>query len=128
MRFQDQTRWSDQELELQADETSRKFLAFFTEWFDAAEEKLKDKPNWTDLADPLRGSIAVVAVRHALADTEAKLEGFLGLEWIGQMLLLAEQHWVYGQELVRGLTIIERRAVELMAAVKLAELQASATL
>lgn len=123
MRFQEPTRWSDQELELQADETSRKFLAFFTDWFTEAERLLDDKVEDED--GNLLG--ATEAVRAALASTEEKLGGFLGLEWIGQMLLLAEQHWFYGVDMMERLTIIERRSVELMAAVKMAELQASAT-
>lgn len=127
MRFQDDVRWSDQELELQADETSRNFLKFFTEWFDAAERRLDTKFDFMACSDPIRQAAIASAVRDGLADTEIKL-GFLSIEWIGQMVVLAWQHWIHGVDMERGLTIIERRALEQMAAVKLAELQSSATL
>lgn len=123
MQFSDDVKWADQELELQVDDTSRKFLHFFQEWFTAAEGHLDGAVDAPPSA--IRDKLIVKAMRKGLEDTESAY-GFLAMEWIGQMLLLAYQHWKYGSAMERGLTVIERRALEVMAAVKAAELQASA--
>ncbi|ASZ74726.1 hypothetical protein KHO57_gp178 [Mycobacterium phage Phabba] len=122
MKAKDATKWADQELELKQDETGRRFLEFFDEWFTLAENLAEEVD---DSGNTKRS--AVSAVRHALLDVEGR-RGYLAMEWIGQMLLLAEQNWVYGEAMERGLTVLERRMMEVMAAVKLVELQESASL
>lgn len=116
MQFQDQIRWTDQEIELQADEASRAFLAFFTEWFTRAEGEMGHA--WQN---------AALYVRSALAETE-RANGHLSVEWIGQMLLLAREHWQYGEAMMRDLSNIEIRLIQQMEAIKLAELAESAKL
>lgn len=130
MKFKNEVAWADQSLELQVDEVSRKFEKFFLEWFTLAEttyEQWKAKlPSQSD--DIVYGDSerAITShVRKALAETESAY-GFLSVEWIGQMLLLAYQHWKYGEPMEQGLSVIERRTLEQMAAVKAAELEASA--
>jgi hypothetical protein len=126
VHFTDPTRWSDQELELQADETSRKFLAFFIDWFTLAEKHMK-APVMGSMTETIEAHSPVGSTRSALVATEEKL-GYLAVEWIGQMLVLASQHWVHGEALVEGMTVMERRMMEQMAAVKMVDLQESATL
>ena len=138
VQAKDAIKWADQQLELRQDETGTRFLEFFDEWFTIAEklyeeteprtEKQYNADGTTGWADKqYRKRSAISAVRHALLDVEGR-RGYLAMEWLGQMLLLAEQHWVYGEEMERGLTVLERRMMEVMAAVKLVELQESASL
>lgn len=132
MKFQDPVKWTDQEIELQADEASRAFLAFFTEWFTRAEELYAEHEEVggerNDSVRTVRRRTLLQAVRQALVDVEI-LKGALSVEWIGQMLLLAREHWILGgDDMVHGLTRIERRVMEQMEAIKLAELQQSAKL
>ncbi|QZE10490.1 hypothetical protein SEA_SCOOBYDOOBYDOO_173 [Mycobacterium phage ScoobyDoobyDoo] len=116
MRVQDELRWADHELEMQADETSRKFHEFFKAWFGLAHTMVDGVETQWPVMD---------AVRSALRTTEDDL-GFLSMEWIGQMLLVASQHWVHGDRMVEGMTALESRMMEQMAAIKLVELQESA--
>ncbi|ACH62146.1 hypothetical protein MYRNA_177 [Mycobacterium phage Myrna] len=122
VKAKDATKWADQELELRQDETGQRFLEFFTEWFTLAEKLYEERGEHGNLVRS-----CVSSVRHALLDVESR-RGYLAMEWLGQMLLLAEQNWVYGAEMERGLTVLERRMMEVMAAVKLVELQESAKL
>lgn len=114
MQIKDPVQWAQQEVELQADDASRQFLAFFQQWFATADEQIEDQ-----------GQEPVNAMRWALADTEQQL-GFLAMEWIGQMLLLASMHWEFGDAMVSGMTNLEKRMVEQMTAIKLVELQETA--
>lgn len=113
MKTKDDLRWADQELELQADETSQKFLSFFLAWMENAETHLCD------------GRTPIEAVRYALTCTERDL-GFLSTEWIGQMLLLAFAHWIHGEDMASGMTVIEERVLAQMSAVKMVDLQEQA--
>jgi hypothetical protein len=124
MHFRDPVAWAAQELEFQADETSRQFLAFFLDWFGCADGYLS---SWT-LNEHCTSLKVADAVRNALIQTEKRQKVSLSMEWIGQMMLVASDHWKYGEELVEQLTVIERRAVQIMFDIKLATLQESATL
>lgn len=122
MKIKDSVAWSNQEIELQADETSRKFLDFFILWFTQADAHI-------ELQWPLTEDNPILdvagAMRWGLAIAE-ELTGYLSMEWIGQMLVLASQHWERGEDMIEQMTIVERRTMEQMAAVKLVELQRSA--
>lgn len=123
MLYRDDVLWADQELELRQDETSRRFLDYLDKWFTLAE-RLYDEVD--DSGDRKRS--VVKSVRLALSYLEADPEwGYLSMEWIGQMLLLAQQHWIHGEWMERGLTVLERRMLEQMTAVKMVELQESAS-
>jgi hypothetical protein len=127
MQVLDPTRWGTQEIELKADAASRKFLEFFTTWFDKAEALMADtaRHRMSSMAETLEDSRVESCVRDAYVVTELKL-GYLSMEWIGQMLLIASEHWVHGAEMVKGLSVLETRMLEQMTAIKLAELQEAA--
>jgi hypothetical protein len=52
--------------------------------------------------------------------------GFISVEWLGQMLLVVIQHWVWGEEIWESLSPWERRLVEQATALKLVDLQEGA--
>jgi hypothetical protein len=115
MKVVDEVQWAQQEMELRQDETSVKFHDFLVAWFTEAETTWDDQTTAMDW------------VRAALVVTEERL-GYIAMEWIGQMLVVACQHWIYGDLLLEEMTPLERRMYEQMAAVKLVELQESAKL
>lgn len=124
MEVQDRVRWAAQEMELKTgDDTSRKFLEFFTAWFEEAERGHANR------SDTVFGSghprPLMDSVRNAYVATELKL-GYLSMEWIGQMLLIASEHWVHGPEMLKDMTVLEARMLEQMTAIKLVELQEAA--
>lgn len=131
----DPIKWADQELELQADEQSRRFLRIFTDWFSLAQTLYDETEPTCGETDPKTGKqveygarrrrTLAQAVRQAMIDVEDK-HGLLSMEWIGQMLLLAREHWVHGQDLMNGLTRLELRMIEQVEAVKLAMLAEAA--
>lgn len=114
MRVQDEEQWNRQLSEFNADELSRKFRDFLVFWVETAE-KLNDENQQTP-----RGSLL-----RAFGVAEQAL-GYISVEWLGQMLLVIVQHWVYGQEIWESLSAWERRLVEQATALKLAELQEQA--
>lgn len=126
MKFSNKVRWSEQEMELNSTEDGRKFLEFFLEWFTAAENSLDTSPE-TELGWGDDSSMIMTQVRNALTELEDS-KGHLGLEWLGQMLLLAREHWKYGDEMAGGLTVIELRVVQIAEAIELAALAESAKL
>jgi hypothetical protein len=129
MQFKDLQAWTDQELELKQDDVGQKFLEFFLRWFDIAENLYAQTEtvggDRNDSERTVRRYSCISAVRHALLDAENHF-GYASMEWLGQMLLLAQQHWVHGADMDLGLTILERRLLEQMTAVKLVELQTMA--
>lgn len=119
--------WQEQRTELLADgELGQKFLHFFEEWFDRAEKDMLDGANGPDRFFTSKSTVKH-HVSKALEVTEQTL-GFLPLEWIGQMLIVAIEHWEHGKDMHEGLTFIEHRLIEQELAKKLAELQKGATL
>lgn len=117
MRVNDEQLWSQQLAEMNADEPSRLFRDFLAAWADSADRVLGEVcPEDVDRLE-LRAALA-----SAFEATEHKL-GFISVEWLGQMLLLIVQHWVYGDELWESLSVWERRMVEQATVLKLAELQ-----
>jgi hypothetical protein len=114
MRVQDEERWNAQLSEFNADELSGKFRDFLVFWVEAAE-----KMNDTHQQTP-RGSLV-----RAFEVAEQTL-GFISVEWLGQMLLVVIQHWVWGEEIWESLSPWERRLVEQATALKLVDLQEGA--
>ena len=119
MQTKDPSLWEKQRIELEADETSKRFLEVFLDWFDGAEELYEAVTR----ADPDQRLSVISAVRHQLSRVEQDRAMFLSMEWCGQQLLLAWQHWIHGDEMYLGMTNMERRMLEQMSAIKLAELQ-----
>lgn len=117
MRVRDEQAWWDQLMEFDADEDSRRFRDFLLAWVDLADVRLAGAGG----GDPRSALLA------AFADVEAD-QGFLAVEWLGQMLLVIIQHWFNGVELWESMSAWERRLVEQATAVKLAELQRLADL
>lgn len=111
MQVQDEEVWSVQDKEFQADETSRKFRDFLVFWCETAE-KLNDETQQTP-----RDSLC-----RAFEVAEQTF-GYISTEWLGQMLLVIVQHWVYGSEIWETLSVWEQRMVEQAMAIKLTELQ-----
>ena len=124
MKFADDVKWSEQEMELNSTEDGRKFLLFFLDWFTAVENTLNSTPD-TELGWGDDSLMICREVNNALAELEIE-KGHLGLEWLGQMLLLAREHWKYGDEMMDGLSAIEMRVVQIAEVLKLAELQEQA--
>lgn len=113
MKLQDPVRWADQEMELQVDEYSRLFLNLFVKWMDLAEE------GWGPILPRLRAALPILEKAESV---------ILSMEVVGQMLLMSVDHWVHGPDIDEGLTPLERRMMQQMAAIKEAALQESATL
>lgn len=114
MKVKDSDQWSLQLQEFNTDETSQQFRDFLVFWMDAADTLYSEGV----MTPP-------VAVSKALEVTEQTF-GFLSTDWIGQMLLVMIQHWVFGDEVWDGLTFIEKRLVEQATALKIVELQQAA--
>lgn len=115
MRVKDEQVWSLQLSEFDADELSRLFRDFLVTWMDTADRLIE-----------VSGEVPLREIASkAFQETEQTL-GFVSVEWLGQMLLVAVQHWVDGDDLWESLSVWERRMVEQAAALKIAELQQSA--
>lgn len=121
MQVKDEAIWAEQLTEFEADDTSRQFRDFLVFWMDATD-KVIDESDWY-----ARDFSFAACVRKALEVAEQTM-GFLSVEWIAQMLLVITQHWVYGEQLFQRLTFIERRLVEQATAMKLADLQMTASI
>src|SRR4029077_6088085 len=89
----------------------KKFLDFLVFWFDGAEAILAQQTT-----PDLHG-----AVQLALAAAEAQM-GYLSVDLIGQMLVVAAMHWERGPEFATALTHVERRVVEESLGRKMAQL------
>jgi hypothetical protein len=111
MRVQDEQLWSVQVREFQADEMSRKFGEFLVMWCESAD-RILDEYQQTPIG----------SLKKAF-DVAEQTFGFISVEWLGQMLLVLIQHWVYGEDLWESLSVWERRMVEQATALKIAEMQ-----
>jgi hypothetical protein len=132
MRSCDEDKWSRSRQEIeQSGEMGMKFLAFFEFLFDAAEKYLDEyvqAPSVDASMDEfVRHYAPAEAVRKALALAEQTF-GFLEPIIIGQMLVVGSTHWVHGDEMVEGLTLIERRVLEWALSVKIQDLQSRASI
>lgn len=112
MRVQDEELWSVQDKEFRADEMSRKFRDFLVFWCETAEKLGQD-----DVQQTPRDCLI------AAFDVAEQTFGYIATEWLGQMLLVIVQHWVYGSLVWETLSVWERRLVEQATAIKLTELQ-----
>lgn len=122
MKARDADAWTQQTVELRADENGQRFLTFFEFWFDAAEKLISDGLDAQMCnGTPSNAWTPVRAMREALKVSEEQL-GFLTVDWIGQMLAVASMHWAHGQEMVKGLTFVEHRLVQESVARKVAQL------
>ena len=130
MKAKDDYLWAQQVSDLKADgEAGQNFLTFFTFWFDAAEKMMTktEVVNPDDLDTDFGGEVfykysPTKSVRKALELAEHEF-GFLSVDLIGQMLTVASMHWAHGDQMMTGLTFIERRVVEEALARKIADLQ-----
>ena len=116
MKVRDDEFWSKQQAETNATEAGKRFMEFMVFWLEAAEKMLDDPEGPATLAE---------SVQLALATAERQF-GFLPVDLIGQMLVVASMHWIHGPEFATALTFIERRVVEEALARKLNELQQEA--
>lgn len=125
MQVRDEQAWSQQVMALQADETTRAFLAFAEEWAKTTEAIIAQSgpPDSTVTS----GEVSRYTSK-ALEVTEQTMQGFLSIEWVAQMLLLLTDYWVFGEQLYDSLSFIEKRLVEQAAAMKITDLQESARL
>jgi hypothetical protein len=118
MRVRDEQLWSQQVSDLHADgEAGKRFLEFFELWFGAAD-RLFDE--W--VGGPAN---AMTVVRLGLDLAENEL-GYLSVDWIGQMLVVASMHWAHGAEMTDQMTSLEQRLMHEALARKIANLQVSA--
>lgn len=115
MKVRNDEDWSKQEALLNSTPEGQAFMKFMLAWMESAEEVLKGQKE-PDLSS---------AVQFALAATEAQM-GYLSVDLIGQMLVVASMHWEHGPEFATALTHIERRVVEEALGRKLADLREAA--
>ena len=132
MRSCDEDKWSRSRHEIHNDgEKGQRFLAFFEFLFDAAEKYLDEyveAPAVSQgMTEYVRHYAPAEAVRKGLALAEQTF-GFLEPIIIGQMLVVGSTHWCHGEEMVAGLTLIERRVLEWALAVKIQDLQGHASI
>jgi hypothetical protein len=132
MRSCNEDQWSRSRHEIHhSGEIGQRFLAFFEFLFDAAEQYLDEYVQApavnADMAEYVRRYAPAEAVRKALALAEQTF-GFLEPIIIGQILTCGATHWVHGEEMVEGLTLIERRVLEWALAVKIQDLSESASI
>lgn len=115
MRTVNDADWAQQAADLRLDgELGERFLAYFELWFSTADTLMdEDGLNPAD------------AMRKALDIAEADL-GFLSVDLVGQMLVLALAHWKPGAVMMVGMTNIEHRVLETALARKVLSLQESA--
>ncbi len=90
---------------------SRKFGEFLVMWCESAD-RILDEYQQTPIG----------SLKKAF-DVAEQTFGFISVEWLGQMLLVLIQHWVYGEDLWESLSVWERRMVEQATALKIAEMQ-----
>lgn len=132
MRSCDEDKWSRSRQEIHNDgEQGQRFLAFFEFLFDAAEkfldEYIQAPSTGASMDEFVRQYAPAEAVRKGLELAEQTF-GFLEPIIIGQMLTVGATHWVHGDEMVAGLTLIERRLLEWALAVKINDLQNRASI
>lgn len=116
MKVKDEAAWQERRAALTVDgEIGVAFLAFVEDWADRVDATWDDQ---TSAAEWFRRALG--AVEQARGRTD-----FLML---GQMLAVLAEHWHLGDQLMKGLTPIERRLVEDLTLVKVAhEMQKAET-
>ena len=114
INVRDKHLWSQQQAELQENQTGRDFLEFIATWTTQAEKLYTE-----DI-----GSVAQ-AIRYSL-DHADQVHGRVSAHYLGQMLVVIATHWEHGEELAEGLSPIELRLVQDMLALKCAELDQAA--
>lgn len=116
MRVQDEGRWNLQLSEFGADELSGKFRDFLLFWAEAAEVMMAEDAQLTPRVSLERGF-----------EVAEQTLGYISVEWLSQMLLVLVEHWFAGAVLWVSLSPWERRLVEQAAAMKIADLQVTAS-
>lgn len=81
-------------------DTGVAFLKFIELWVELADEVIAAK-GWTPDE----------ALRQTLVTAEVT-EGRVSANMMGQMLLVIANHWVHGEEMISGLTPLERRVFD----------------
>lgn len=119
MKVRDQALWQERRAALSTDETNRSFLKFLELWAEETERRLLDA-----VTDGRQATVAEV-LQFTLVPVEAHL-GRCGAHFLGQMLALLAMHWEFGEDLMQGLTPIERRLVEDLTILKIASEQEKA--
>lgn len=115
MLVRDKASWQARRAVLREDgDVSRAFLEFIEDWASSAEGL--GSHVYIDPAEALRDQLPFIEERHAR----------VGAHYLGQMLAVLADHWEFGIEMMQGLTPFERRLVEDMTLIKIAESQASA--
>jgi hypothetical protein len=130
MQVKDEAAWTQQLLELEADEHTRQFKSFLVFWMETTE-KLFDETDAAALNRRMPKTCSdsphFVAMQISKALTVAEQTfGYLSIEWIAQMLLVMTQYWAFGENLYDGLSRIEQRLVDQATAMKLLDLQETA--
>lgn len=123
MQPKDGPAWAQQVEDLRSDgEAGQRFLEFFEFWFDATEKMLAQERFAEDNRQKPTGWTVIRATRAGLAVAESQF-GFLSVDMIGAMLVVAATFWEQGDEMAENLTFIERRVMEEALARKIAALQ-----
>lgn len=122
MQVKDEQAWTTQLMELEADDYTRKFKTFLVFWFDALDKMYAEVD---DSGNPCHTKKDALSKSLAVAE---QTFGFLAVEWIAQMLLVITEHWIHGEQLYEGLSLIEQRLVDTATAMKLLDLQMSASI
>lgn len=126
MKVRDESIWLAARMDLAADgEPGRAMESFVIDWCERAEHALvagrefqNDDGSWIGI-DP------AAALRDALPAAEAR-SGQLSFSSLVQALLIVLAVWEHGAEMFDYLTIMEKRAVLEMTAIKQADLEAAA--
>lgn len=124
MQVKDEQAWTLQLTELEADDYTRKFKTFLVFWMDTADKMVLEQFPLNAKHPNLQ---LAATVSKALGVAEQTF-GFLAIEWIAQMLLVMTEHWKYGDQLYEDLSLIEQRLVDQATAMKLLDLQMSASI
>lgn len=124
MKVRDEEAWQERCAELSVDRTGRIFRAFLEYWAEKAENLMwegtggqRDPVPWMNPADALNMGLCL-AEEHF---------GRCGAHFLGQMIAVLAEHWEHGEELMQGLTPFERRVVEDLTLLKIAQEQEKAT-
>ncbi len=116
MRVCDESTWQLQRSELLADgEVGQQFLTVLEAWVGAAEELL-DAAGTQEYAGAINMALGVMEQKY----------GPVSIGFLAQMLVVIASFWEHGDQLVEGLSAIELRLIQEVAAVKIATLMAEA--
>jgi hypothetical protein len=116
VKIVDEAVWQERRAALLADKTGRDFLVFLEDWADRAEKNLES------FSEPNRAPWAADALREQLMFVEER-RGRCAAHYLGQMLAVLAEHWEYGAAMMEELSSIERRVVEDLTLLKIADEQ-----